>query len=109
MTGGAYVAIIAVAVTTLMTDPTTDQVGWLGLFMALPVYANMDVPGWGILVTLPDHGLRVVLNETEVGFCVEQVVVVLFLELADVFRNIRVIFSRLTDLALPVVARAAKL
>jgi phosphatidate cytidylyltransferase len=39
MTGGGYLAIGAVAVVSLVTDPFTRQPGWFGLFMTLPVYA----------------------------------------------------------------------
>lgn len=39
MTGGVYVAIIAVGVAVLMPDPYTHFPGWFGLFMALPVFA----------------------------------------------------------------------
>lgn len=39
MTGGVYLAIVAVSLVTLVADPFTGQPGWFGLFMTLPVYA----------------------------------------------------------------------
>jgi len=39
MTGGVYLAIVAVSIATLVADPFTGQPGWFGLFMTLPVYA----------------------------------------------------------------------
>jgi len=39
MSAAVYAAIAAVAVTSLAADPTTRAPGWLGLFLALPVYA----------------------------------------------------------------------
>ncbi|MBI3990123.1 MAG: phosphatidate cytidylyltransferase [candidate division NC10 bacterium] len=39
MTGGAYLAIVAVSVVSLVADPFSGQPGWFGLFMTLPVYA----------------------------------------------------------------------
>jgi phosphatidate cytidylyltransferase len=39
MTGAGYLAILAVAVTSLIPNPHTGQPGWYGMFMALPVYS----------------------------------------------------------------------
>jgi phosphatidate cytidylyltransferase len=39
MTGAVYVAIAAVGVAAIMSDPNTGRPGWYGLFMTLPVYA----------------------------------------------------------------------
>jgi phosphatidate cytidylyltransferase len=38
MTGIVYLAIFALGVVTLMTDPRLDQPGWYGFFMALPTF-----------------------------------------------------------------------
>ena len=38
MTGIVYLAILALGVVTLMTDPRLDQPGWYGFFMALPTF-----------------------------------------------------------------------
>jgi phosphatidate cytidylyltransferase len=38
MTGIVYVAIVALGVVTLMTDPRLDRPGWYGFFMALPTF-----------------------------------------------------------------------
>jgi len=38
MTGIVYLAIVALGVVTLMTDPRLDQPGWYGFFMALPTF-----------------------------------------------------------------------
>jgi phosphatidate cytidylyltransferase len=38
MTGAVNVGIIAVAASSLVTDPLLDRPGWYGLFMTLPVY-----------------------------------------------------------------------
>ncbi len=47
MTGGVYVAILALGLVTVMMDPRTGEPGWYGMFMALPVYAV------GLLLTIP--------------------------------------------------------
>lgn len=39
MTGSVYIAILAFAALTLMTDPLTGNPGWFGMFRTLPVYA----------------------------------------------------------------------
>ena len=39
MTGAVYLAVIAVGVVALVHDPFTGEPGWLGMFLALPVYA----------------------------------------------------------------------
>jgi len=39
MTGAVYLAIAAVGAASLAPDPATRAPGWLGLFLALPVYA----------------------------------------------------------------------
>lgn len=39
MTGAVYLAIAAVGAAALAHDPVTGAPGWLGLFLALPVYA----------------------------------------------------------------------
>jgi phosphatidate cytidylyltransferase len=38
MTGTVYLGILAVVVTSLVSQPRTGAVGWYGLFMAIPVY-----------------------------------------------------------------------
>ena len=38
MTGTVYLAMIALAVVSLMPDPRLDQPGWYGFYMALPVF-----------------------------------------------------------------------
>lgn len=38
MTGIVYLAIVALGVVTLMTDPRLDRPGWYGFFMALPTF-----------------------------------------------------------------------
>lgn len=38
MTGAVYAGIAAVAVSSLVQDPTLDRPGWYGLFMTLPVF-----------------------------------------------------------------------
>ncbi|MFQ5912576.1 MAG: phosphatidate cytidylyltransferase [Nitrospinota bacterium] len=40
MTGGVYLAIVAVCFVTLVADPFSRQPGGFGLFMALPAYAT---------------------------------------------------------------------
>jgi phosphatidate cytidylyltransferase len=39
MTGAVYLGIIATGVTSLVTNPTTLEPGWYGLYMAMPVFA----------------------------------------------------------------------
>jgi len=39
MTGGVYLAIVAISIVSRVADPFNGQPGWFGLFMTLPVYA----------------------------------------------------------------------
>ena len=38
MTGGVYLAMLLLAIVTLMPDPRLEQPGWYGFYMALPVF-----------------------------------------------------------------------
>lgn len=38
LTGIVYLAIVALALVSLTSDPRLDRLGWYGMFMALPVY-----------------------------------------------------------------------
>ena len=38
MTGTVYVAILALGLVSMVTDPRTGEPGWYGMFMTLPVY-----------------------------------------------------------------------
>jgi phosphatidate cytidylyltransferase len=55
--GSVYLGIVAVALASLVTDPTSGQPGWYGLFMVLPVFVTAVIVAMPVVRNRVDNEL----------------------------------------------------